>query len=94
MIETIIINAKGQVTIPAQMRKALDIKAGQEILCERTSEGKLLLRPKKSIFELLDNFHANRKGKKKKPLAVEDMDAAVGKAIADNYAAKFGKKKK
>jgi len=44
MRATVTINARGVVTLPAKLRKALGLKADDQLMAETTPEG-LLLRP-------------------------------------------------
>ncbi len=44
MKATVTINARGVVTLPAKLRKALGLKADDQLMAETTPEG-LLLRP-------------------------------------------------
>ncbi|QDU70142.1 AbrB/MazE/SpoVT family DNA-binding domain-containing protein [Engelhardtia mirabilis] len=48
MPERIIINSRGVVTIPAALRKAFGLEAGEELFAEETPEG-ILLRPAVSV---------------------------------------------
>ena len=50
MKETIIVSGRGQITLPASMRKRLGIKAGGVLVVE-DRKGKLVLRPA-AIVEL------------------------------------------
>lgn len=44
----ITINDRGTVTIPAALRRAFGLKAGEELIAEETAEG-ILLRPAVSV---------------------------------------------
>ncbi len=44
MTETVVVSGRGQITIPADMRKRLGIEPGGTMTIEETSEG-LLLKP-------------------------------------------------
>jgi AbrB family looped-hinge helix DNA binding protein len=48
MKERVTINDRGVVTIPAALRRALGLKAGEELIAEDTPEG-ILLRPAVSV---------------------------------------------
>ncbi len=48
MRERITINDRGVVTIPVTLRRAFDLKAGEELIAEETPEG-ILLRPSVSV---------------------------------------------
>ncbi len=44
----VIISARGVVTIPAELRRAFGLEAGEELIAEQTAEG-ILLRPAVSV---------------------------------------------
>ena len=48
MWERVTINERGVVTIPAALRRAFGLKAGEELIAEETPEG-ILLRPAVSV---------------------------------------------
>ncbi|HVS11029.1 MAG TPA: AbrB/MazE/SpoVT family DNA-binding domain-containing protein [Planctomycetota bacterium] len=48
MKERVTINDRGVVTIPAALRRAFGLKAGEELIAEDTPEG-ILLRPAVSV---------------------------------------------
>jgi len=48
MKERVTISARGVVTIPAALRRAFGLKAGEELIAEETPEG-ILLRPAVSV---------------------------------------------
>jgi antitoxin PrlF len=48
MKERVTINDRGVVTIPAALRRALGLQAGEELIAEQTPEG-ILLRPAVSV---------------------------------------------
>lgn len=81
MIEYITVNSKGQVTIPANIRNAIGIHSGQGIECESTADGYLVLRPKKSIFELLKNF---KRPNQKKKLSLKQEKLLMMEAVAEH----------
>ncbi len=84
-------SSKGQITIPANYRKNGNLVEGDEFLIEKLKNGDFLLKKKRDIFELFKDFP---RPKIKKAVPVEEMDEAIGKAIAKDYAAKFGKPRK
>jgi antitoxin PrlF len=49
MAETVVVSGRGQITIPADMRKRLGIESGGTMTIEETSGG-LLLKPSIQIF--------------------------------------------
>ena len=48
MQERVTMNDRGVITIPAGLRRAFDLKAGEELIAEGTPEG-ILLRPSVSV---------------------------------------------
>ncbi|WP_019865384.1 AbrB/MazE/SpoVT family DNA-binding domain-containing protein [Methylovulum miyakonense] len=76
------LTSKGQVTIPKKVRDALGLHFGDKIEFVMTDKNEVLLRPitKKvdDVFGLL--FQANRK-----PVSVEEMDAAIRQKMQDGF---------
>ncbi len=69
-----IVSSRGQVVIPKNIRKALDIHDGTELIFSVEDDGSLLLKPVKR--SLLDFFGClKRPGEK--ALSVEEMDEAI-----------------
>ena len=51
------ITKKGQITIPIEIRRVFDLKEGGKVFIETVKgERAITLRPKKSIFDLADQF--------------------------------------
>jgi len=75
------LTSKGQTTIPKDIRDALGLKAGDQLLFEVAS-GKIVVTPKTgSIRDLIGIYHdPNRR-----PLTVEEMDQAIGRAAVERY---------
>ncbi len=70
------LTAKGQTTIPSDVRERLDLKAG-DVLDYSIRNGEIILRKRRSALELAGILHdPNRK-----PLSIEEMDEAIGEAI-------------
>jgi AbrB family looped-hinge helix DNA binding protein len=66
------LSSKGQLTIPIELRKKLELHAGDRLSCF-VEEGKLVIMPAKGTLK-------NLKGIVKKPsvsISVEDMSMAV-----------------
>lgn len=77
-METLTLNEKGQITIPAQLRKQLGISAGSQVrLFSEPGEKTLHLTPTGSIK---DAFGILPKPKKNR--TVEEMNAAMENAVA------------
>ncbi len=65
------ITSKGQVTIPADIRKALGLTAGERVVFTQLDDGTTLMRAKKrSILELKGLL----KSPGKRRVAIEDMN--------------------
>jgi antitoxin PrlF len=65
------ITSKGQVTIPADIRKALGLSAGERVVFTRLDDGTTVMRAKtRSILELKGMLKPAR-GKRK--VAIDDM---------------------
>lgn len=66
------ITSKGQVTIPADIRKALGLSAGERVVFTRLEDGTTVMRGKtRSILDLKGMLKSQR-GKRK--VAIEDMN--------------------
>jgi len=64
--------SKGQVTIPADIRKALGLSAGERVVFTRLEDGTTVMRAKtRSILDLKGMLKSKR-GKRK--VAIEDMN--------------------
>lgn len=74
------ITAKGQLTLPVEIRKALDVKQGDQLVFEVKKDRKLTVSPRRrrSIFELRDMLPPLDLGR---PLAQADIDNAIGEAM-------------
>jgi AbrB family looped-hinge helix DNA binding protein len=67
------VTSKGQVTIPAEIRKALGLTAGERVVFTQLEDGTTIMRAKtRSILELKGMLKPVR-GKKRK-VAIEDMN--------------------
>ena len=79
--------SKGQITVPAEIRKQWGLKPGDQIAFERVDENKGIVRPRRrrSIFESREELMLPSLGK---PLTQTDIDAAIAKSIAEKLAAK------
>jgi AbrB family looped-hinge helix DNA binding protein len=66
------VTSKGQVTIPAEIRKALGLAAGERVVFTQLDDGTTIMRAKtRSILELKGMLKPLR-GRKRK-VAIEDM---------------------
>ena len=58
MPDMITVSTKGQITLPADLRAEYGIEAGDKIFGERTEEGYILKRPKKTCWITKDSSKA------------------------------------
>jgi antitoxin PrlF len=72
------VTSKGQITIPAEVRKALGLRSGSRVAFVRTASGSYELVPEISSIKALKGAVAGPK----KPVTTEEMDAAVAAAAA------------
>ncbi|MGB6677987.1 MAG: AbrB/MazE/SpoVT family DNA-binding domain-containing protein [Terriglobales bacterium] len=76
---TATVTSKGQITIPAQVRNALGLEAGDRV--EFVEQGKglfAIVAATRSVQELKGRFQ----GKRSKPVSIEEMNAAIAKRAA------------
>ena len=65
--------SKGQVTIPADIRKSMGLNAGERVVFTRLDDGTTVMRAKtRSILELKGMLKAARRNKRK--VRIRDMD--------------------
>jgi AbrB family looped-hinge helix DNA binding protein len=77
MITTI--TSKGQITLPAAVRKELKIKTGDKLDIEVTENGEILGKPVSNDLSSLANVLPPAKRK----LSLEEMDAAIRKGATE-----------
>jgi antitoxin PrlF len=68
------ITSKGQITVPKQIREKLDLDTGDPIDFVIQPNGDVLLKPAK--FDI-QNLQGILKSTKKRPVTVEEMNAAI-----------------
>jgi antitoxin PrlF len=74
--------SKGQITVPKDVRLKLGLKPGDRVRFIVEADGRVRLLPaKRDIAELVGILP-----KPKRALTIEEMDAAVGRAIAEKFA--------
>ena len=76
---TATVTSKGQVTLPAEVRKRLNLKTGDQIDFVLEPGGELVIRTKRKPFERLRGM---LKSPHSRPLTVEEMDASVSSGLA------------
>jgi AbrB family looped-hinge helix DNA binding protein len=66
------VTSKGQVTIPAEIRKALGLTAGERVVFTQLDDGTTVMRAKtRSVLELKGLLKTLRQGKRR--VAIDDM---------------------
>src|ERR1700721_1800519 len=78
------ITSKGQITLPAQHRKAWGLKPGDQIAFDPPGGKSVRIEPrrKRSIFERLDELKLPSLGR---PLTQKDIDDSVAEAMTEKY---------
>lgn len=75
---TALINSKGQITIPAEVRKDLGLKAGDRLWFIKGERGEYILKHKTgSIMDLKGMVHWTGK-----PATIEEMNETIAKGWA------------
>jgi AbrB family looped-hinge helix DNA binding protein len=76
------ITSKGQITLPAQHRKAWGLKPGDQIAFDPPEGKSVRIEPrrKRSIFERLDELKLPSLGR---PLTQKDIDDSVAEAMIE-----------
>ena len=70
---TATLSTKGQVTIPAEVRRALDVRAGDRVEFVQIEPGRFeLVAATRSVRELKGMF-----GKPRRSVTIEEMNAAI-----------------
>ena len=78
---TITMTSKGQITLPAATRAKLRLAAGSKFLVSENDRGEIVLKPKTGDIRRLRGI-LKYDGP---PVSVEDMKAAVGKAVVESF---------
>ena len=76
-----IVSSKGQVVIPRNLREAMGIHAGTELIFSKEKEDTIQI---KIQSRKIKNFFGRGKGYASKPLSLAEMDAAIMKAVLEN----------
>jgi AbrB family looped-hinge helix DNA binding protein len=79
-MSTATITSKGQVTIPKEVRDALNLQAGHRVDFELQKDGNVLVRPRTVDFMKLRGIV---KSKRRTPVSLEEMDLAIAKGASD-----------
>jgi len=74
--------SKGQITVPKDVRLKLGLRPGDRIRFLLEADGRVRLMPaKRDVSELVGILP-----KPKRALSIEDMDEAIGRAVAEKFA--------
>jgi AbrB family looped-hinge helix DNA binding protein len=74
--------SKGQITVPKDVRLKLGLRPGDRIRFLLEADGRVRLMPaKRDISELVGILP-----KPKRALSIEEMDDAIGRAVAEKFA--------
>ncbi len=74
------LSSKGQVTIPKEMREALDLRPGDQLIYS-VVDGQVVMTPKNVDLKDLAGFLGNAPGGR---ASLEEIDTAAVKAAGDN----------
>jgi antitoxin PrlF len=75
-LATATVTSKGQITIPAQVRTALGVDAGDRIEFVEVEKGQFaIMAATRSVQELKGLFQ----GKRSKPVSIAEMNAAIAR---------------
>jgi len=75
------ITAKGQTTIPKEVRDRLGLKTGSRVKYFIDMDGRVEILPVRSITDL----RGIAKSPRKKPVSLKEMDDAVGEGIVERF---------
>ena len=87
------ITSKGQITLPAQHRRAWGLKPGDQIAFDPPEGESVMIEPrrKRSIFERIDELKLPPLGR---PLTRKDIDDSIAEAMAEKYGSRSRKRRK
>jgi AbrB family looped-hinge helix DNA binding protein len=80
-MSTATMTSKGQITVPAELRARLGLRAGVKVDFVTNAAGEVVLRPRTADIRAARNSIPYDGP----PVSVEDMDEAVGNAFADEF---------
>jgi len=67
------VTSKGQITIPAEIRRAMGLKTGERIVFTQLDDGTIVFRAKRrSIVEIRGILKASQR--KRRPVSIKDMN--------------------
>jgi antitoxin PrlF len=78
------LTSKGQVTVPAEIRERLDMRAGDHLRFQIDDAGRLIITPirRRSIFEGLDELKLPSLGRQ---ITKADINAAIEAEVKERY---------
>jgi AbrB family looped-hinge helix DNA binding protein len=79
------VTSKGQITIPAEVRKAMGIETGSTVIFWANEDGSFRMVRARSIMELEGCLAGLIP-----PMTVEEMDEGIGKVVAEEYLRSVG----
>jgi AbrB family looped-hinge helix DNA binding protein len=79
------VTSKGQITIPAGVRKSMGLNPGEKIVFFEGEGGEFRLRRVGSIMDLRGCLAGLLP-----PLTIEEMDQAIGEAVTESYLKSIG----
>jgi AbrB family looped-hinge helix DNA binding protein len=76
------ITSKGQITLPAELRRAWDLKPGDQIAFDPPGETSSRIEPrrKRSVFDRLDELKLPSLGR---PVIQQDIEDSISEAMAE-----------
>jgi antitoxin PrlF len=79
------VTSKGQITIPKEVRKALNVQEGDVLDFVIDEQGLVTVRPLRKDYKRLFGMLKNEV---ERPLTVEEMNEAIGQHLAEKHARK------
>ena len=73
--------SKGQITVPAELRARLGLRAGVKVDFVVNAQGEVVLRPQTADIRSLRGLIAHTGP----PVSIEDMEEAVGEGVAEAF---------
>ncbi|HVV68264.1 MAG TPA: AbrB/MazE/SpoVT family DNA-binding domain-containing protein [Gammaproteobacteria bacterium] len=72
------LTSKGQVTVPIELRQALDLHTGDKIAFEAFDDKILIFKKKDDITQAFGMFHINKK------ISLKDIQKAIAEGYTDD----------
>ena len=76
------LTTKGQVTIPKEIREALNLRTGDKIEITATADGKAVIRP---VSKKVDDIFCKLYRSGIRSVSVDEMDAAIKKRMQEKF---------